>query len=99
MLPMPMLMVVLHLTSMNGNFSYVTNGFEDTWFALNTDGFDFETPWRKEDGVGSGGANGNKENTFAVLTAYEVVRDAGGIITGLNRIAGEFRHSGSTAFW
>ena len=84
--------------SMNGNFSYVTNGFEDTWFALNTDGFDFETPWRNEDGVGSGGANGNKENTFAVLTAYEVVRDAGGIITGLNPIAGEFRHSGSTAF-
>ncbi|MDH1691523.1 DUF5801 domain-containing protein, partial [Acinetobacter junii] len=84
--------------SMNGNFSYGTNGFEDTWFALNTDGFDFETPWRNEDGVGSGGANGNKENTFAVLTAYEVVRDAGGIITGLNPIAGEFRHSGSTAF-
>ena len=35
---------------------------------------------------------------FAVLTAHEVVRDAGGIITGLNPIAGEFRHSGSTAF-
>ncbi|WP_155756710.1 DUF5801 repeats-in-toxin domain-containing protein [Acinetobacter sp. CIP A162] len=84
--------------SMNGNFSYVTNGFEDTWFALNTVGFDFKAPWRNEDGVGSGGANGNKENTFAVLTAYEVVRDAGGIITGLNPIAGEFRHSGSTAF-
>ncbi|WP_324517653.1 calcium-binding protein [Acinetobacter parvus] len=84
--------------SMNGNFSYVTNGFEDTWFALNTNGFDFKTPWRNEDGVGSVGANGNKENTFAVLTAYEVVRGAGGIITGLNPIAGEFRHSGSTAF-
>ncbi|MGL5402303.1 MAG: calcium-binding protein, partial [Acinetobacter sp.] len=84
--------------SMNGNFSYVTNGFEDTWFALNTVGFDFKAPWRNEDGVGSGGANGNKENTFAVLTAYEVVRNAGGIITGLNPIAGEFRHSGSTAF-
>jgi hypothetical protein len=36
--------------------------------------------------VGSGGANGNKENTFAVLTAYEVVRGAGGIITGLNQL-------------
>ncbi|WP_212749538.1 DUF5801 repeats-in-toxin domain-containing protein [Acinetobacter sp. CIP 102129] len=84
--------------SMNGNFSYGTNGFEDTWFALNTDGFDFKTPWHNEDGVGSGGTNGNRENTFAVLTAYEVVLGAGGIITGLNPIAGEFKHSGSTAF-
>ena len=45
--------------TMNGDFSYTTHGQEDQWFALNSDAFDFKTPWTNQDA---------DEQTFALLT-------------------------------
>ena len=45
--------------TMNGDFTYTTHGTEDTWYALNSDSFEFKTPWSNED---------TDEQTFALLT-------------------------------
>jgi VCBS repeat-containing protein len=45
--------------TMNGSFIYITPGQEDTWFALNQNGFSFAAPWHNEDA---------DEQTFALLT-------------------------------
>ncbi len=45
--------------TMNGNFVYTSSGQEDTWFALNQNGFSFAAPWHNEDA---------DEQTFALLT-------------------------------
>ena len=84
---------------MNGNFHYTTHAVEDTWFDLATNGFDFKTPWFNEDGTGSGAGNGNAEQTFAILNAYVVVRDAGGVITGLTPLTNasfQYKNAGGT---
>ncbi len=47
--------------AINGNFVYTTPAQEDSWFSLDTDGFDFKTPWANQDADGS-------EQTFALLT-------------------------------
>ncbi len=47
--------------AMNGNFVYSSSAQEDTWFSLDTDGFDFKSPWANQDADGS-------EQTFALLT-------------------------------
>ncbi|MBT0888442.1 MULTISPECIES: DUF5801 repeats-in-toxin domain-containing protein [Acinetobacter] len=64
---------------------------EDQWFTLHkpNDSFNFKSPWYNEDGTGAGGTNGNKEDTFAALTAYRVVRDPmTNAITSLEPITG-----------
>ena len=64
---------------------------EDQWFTLHkpNDSFNFKSPWYNEDGTGAGGTNGNKEDTFAALTAYRVVRDpVTNAITSLEPITG-----------
>ncbi|TXI80446.1 MAG: hypothetical protein E6Q39_02530, partial [Crocinitomicaceae bacterium] len=64
---------------------------EDQWFTLHkpNDSFNFKLPWYNEDGTGAGGTNGNKEDTFAALTAYRVVRDPmTNAITSLEPITG-----------
>ncbi|WP_417588863.1 VCBS domain-containing protein [Pararhodobacter oceanensis] len=45
--------------TMSGDFDYSTAGAEDQWFALDTDGFDFQGPWSNQD---------TGEQTFARLT-------------------------------
>ena len=47
--------------TINGNFTYSSHGFEDGWFALNSDGFNLKTGWNNQDADGS-------EKTYALLT-------------------------------
>ncbi len=43
---------------MNGDFEYTTKAYEDTWFPLDSDGFNFEGPWNNQDA---------DEETYALL--------------------------------
>ncbi|MEI7429506.1 MAG: VCBS domain-containing protein, partial [Betaproteobacteria bacterium] len=45
--------------TINPDFTYTNTGFEDQWFAVNSDGFDLKTPWTNQDA---------DEQTFALLT-------------------------------
>ncbi|NLI09123.1 MAG: tandem-95 repeat protein, partial [Thermotogaceae bacterium] len=45
--------------TMNGDFEYKTEASEDTWFPLDSDGFDFKGPWSNQD---------TDEETYALLT-------------------------------
>jgi len=52
--------------TMNGDFDYTTAGAEDTWFELNSDGFDMKAPWSNQDA---------SEFTYARLTPKLIAGD------------------------
>ncbi|MDT0501903.1 DUF5801 repeats-in-toxin domain-containing protein [Halomonas sp. PAR7] len=48
--------------TMTSGYNYSNSGLEDTWFSLNSDGFNLKTDWANEDA---------SEQTFARLTPYD----------------------------
>jgi VCBS repeat-containing protein len=63
--------------SINPNFTYTSSqGAEDTWFSLNSNGFQLKTGWNNQDADGS-------EQTFALLTP---------VLSGVSAIGSQFKY-------